>query len=277
MTAGEILQKPSIYIKKGFGKIQRRMIRLPEGAITKKINGKVLYEFKLEPFLNEDDFRAMLTSSYDIILCDFLKKHLVEGDIFIDVGANVGYISAVAASYVGTSGEIHSFEPLKECFLRLQTLGDLNPAITFKFNNVALGAESGTLPIAYNPQGDSRNATLVPSERCIKTYSVPVVRLDDYIKENISNPERIKVIKIDVEGFEFPVLKGLERFFTEKNYRPLIVCEVKPWVVSKVGCTLEIFDRYMRKYSYQSYNVLLQNKPIDLQKLRDLEVVLFRG
>jgi hypothetical protein len=38
----------------------------------------------------------MLTGSYDIILCDYLKKHVKTGDIVLDVGANVGYISAVA-------------------------------------------------------------------------------------------------------------------------------------------------------------------------------------
>jgi FkbM family methyltransferase len=61
-------------------------------------------------------------------------------------GANVGYISAVAASCVGKSGAVHGFEPLPECFARLQTLRGLNPDSPFFFNHVALGERPGILP-----------------------------------------------------------------------------------------------------------------------------------
>lgn len=60
----------------------------------------------------------------------------------------------------------------------------------------------GVLPIAYNPQGDSRNGSLVPGKEGGEARLVPLQRLDEYIQVNISCPERIKCIKIDVEGFE---------------------------------------------------------------------------
>ena len=47
-------------------------------------------------------------------------------------------------------------------------------------------------------------------------------RLDDYIAERIDAPERIAFIKIDLEGFEFSLLQGLERFFASSTARPLI-------------------------------------------------------
>jgi len=267
---------PHIILKKILG-LRRRFVCLPDRPIIKRINNTVAFEHKFEPFLNDDDFRAMITNSYDIILCDFLKKHLSPGDVFIDVGSNVGYISAIGASYVGSSGEVHGFEPLPECYARLSVLRELNPEHQFNFNNFALGEEESLISISYNPQSDSRNATLVPGKNCTKNFEVTVKRLDEYIVSHVQKPERIKVIKIDVEGFEFPVLKGLERFFSESTFRPLIVCEIKPWEIHKMGYSLEDFTRYMGNYSYHAYDMLRPTKQVDLTKLKDLEVLLFRA
>lgn len=251
-----LAKHPLLFLQKAAGRVRRRLTKLPASPVTKPINGIIRFEYKFEPFLDKDDFLAMLTNSYDIILCSFLRKHLRSGDIFLDVGANVGYISAVAASYVGETGEVHSFEPLKECFARLETLAMLNPNMAFKFNNTALGDKPSQLPISYNPNGDSRNATLVPGKNCTARYFVPVERLDEYIQKNIAQTDRIRVIKIDVEGFELPVLKGLERFFVNTASRPLIVCEVKPWELQPLGYTLGEFDGFMKKHGYTARKML---------------------
>ena len=120
-----------------------------------------------------------------------------------------------------------------------------------------------------------RNATLVPGTGAAVTSLVPVRRLDNYIKANISSPERIRLIKIDVEGYEFPVLRGLECFLSGSTYRPLIVCEVKPWELKKLGFTMDAFQQYMRKFDYIAYDMVDVDKPIDLLRMKEMEVVLF--
>lgn len=219
----------------------------------------------------------MLTQSYDITLCDYLKEHLRPGDIMLDVGANVGYISAVAASCVGPSGEVHGFEPLRECFARLERLRELNPGLNLKFNNLALGDGDGVVRIAFNPDGDSRNATLVPGKDFAETRDVELRRLDGYIKAVIASPERIRLIKIDVEGFEYSVLRGLSGFLSETSLRPLIVCEVKPWEVSKLGATLDDFDNYMGSFGYKAYEITQDRTPVPMNRLTDMEILVFRA
>jgi FkbM family methyltransferase len=263
--------------RKAAGKIRRRLVKIPDRPVIAPMNNGVRFEHKWLPFLDEGDFRAMLTQSYDIILCDYLKRNVKPGDIVLGVGANVGYISAVSASCAGSTGEVHGFEPLLECYARLVRLRELNPQIRFKFNNVALGEKEGSLPIAYNPEGDSRNASLVPGTRSAQTLEVPVRRLDKYIEENIASPERIRLIKIDVEGFEYSVLRGLEKFLRETPFRPVIVCEVKPWELSKLGATPEEFDRYMSGFGYKTYVITRENTPIRVSELKDMEVVVFRA
>lgn len=253
------------------------LVNIPQEPKVVTIGRKVRFEHAALPFLDEGDLRAMLTESYDIILCDYLKRHLAPGDIVLDVGANVGYISATAASCVGESGEVHGFEPLPVCYARLLRLQELNPNIHFKFSNVALAESEGFLPIAYNPQGDSRNATLVPGKQFAETFQVPVIRLDEYIKANIQSPERIALIKIDVEGYEYPVLKGLSTFLANTKYRPLIVCEIKPWELNSLGVSLSDFEQYMREFGYQAYLIPDDGSPIDMTSLKDLEVLVFRA
>jgi FkbM family methyltransferase len=253
------------------------MVSVPKEAVEKTINGCVRFEHKPLPFLDDDDFRAMLTGSYDIILCDILRDSLSPGDIVIDAGANVGYISAVAASLVGPAGEVHGFEPLRECYERLRVVQALNPRYKFVFNNVALGQTQGSLPISYEPQGGSRNASLVEDSAGSATLRVPVVRLDDYIFRHIPQPERIKFVKIDVEGFEFPVLLGADKFFTQTAGRPLIICAIKPWVLQKCGFTLEDFDLYMKCFGYKSYDSVQRKKSEDLRSLTEMDVLLFRA
>jgi len=241
------------------------------------MQGGVVFEHKQLSFLDDEDIRAMMTNSYDISLCDCFRRHLSAGDVVLDVGANIGYMSAIAASCVGTSGEVHGFEPLTECFERLQALSRSNPTFRFFFNNVAVGSQKGSMPIGLNPKGDMRNATLVPGKHTSETREVPVWRLDDYIHEHIAAAQRIKLIKIDVEGFEFPVLQGLERFFSATAFRPLIVCEIKPWEVLNLGHTMTDFDAYMKKFNYKPYAMVGESRLIDLKTLQDLDTVLFRA
>ena len=270
------LTHPRLFARKALGRIQRQLISPPESRVA-VINGTVRFEHRKLSFLNEDDYRAMLTSSYDIILCDFLERHLVAGDVMLDVGANVGYISAVAASCVGNTGEVHSFEPLRECFARLKFMQQLNPAFRLFCNNFALGSEEGALTIGFDPIGEARNATLVPGYNTPIRYKVPVKRLDAYIYDSVAHPQRIKVIKIDVEGFEFEVLKGLERFLSGARFRPLIAVEIKPWDLAKIGHNMADFEDYMQTYGYGAYDMVDEGRRIDLRAMTEMEVVLFRA
>jgi FkbM family methyltransferase len=277
VNVADSIHNPWLFVRKAIGRLRRRSARIPEQVLIEQMKGDVRFEHKRLSFLNDDDIRAMITQSYDITLCDFFRKHLRTGAIMIDVGANIGYMSAVAASCVGMDGEVHGFEPMTECFEQLQNLKRLNPLFPFFFHHAAVGAQAGSLPIAFNPQGDMRNATLVPGKRAPQTREVPVWRLDDYIAEKIAAPHRIGIIKIDVEGFEFPVLQGLERFLASTTCKPLIVCEIKPWEVANFGLTMRDFAGFMTGYGYRAHEMIQEKKTVDLAAMRDMETVVFRA
>jgi len=135
-----------------------------------------------------------------------MRRYLREGDTFIDVGANIGFISLFASQLVGASGAVYSFEPASETFEILKRNVRMNNIDNIRVYNFALGSTRGSLLI-YNNLAISRgSASLIPYQDNSDGRQVFVQTLDEFVTVNeIFN---IKMVKIDVEGWELEVLKG---------------------------------------------------------------------
>jgi len=127
----------------------------------------------------------------------FLSQ-LREGFVVLDIGANVGLISLLAAKRVGGTGRVYAFEPVPEIFVRLQENIALNG-----FNNIepvplALSSQRGMATISIAHDGASSLFCRVSNE----FVEVPTERLDDFVeREGI---ERVDAIKLDViEGTNY--------------------------------------------------------------------------
>ena len=82
------------------------------------------------------------------------------------------------------------------------------------------------------------------------------------------------MIKIDTEGFEFFVLKGLQGFFEDPQNRPPILCEITPRAHGLMGIRLEELTNYLQAYGYHAHN-LLNLKRINIPVLKAQTDVLF--
>lgn len=267
------LANPLLFFE--FISVKFKIIKIPQrGPAQKKING-VIFEFD---FYYDPAIKYMYINDYQSETVRVMKKILSKGDTFIDVGANIGYLSAIAAGIVGSSGHVHSFEPVPEYFSKLERLAVLNRDYNIVANKIALGSECGMSDIKITSLNNIGWNTLVPgfmsNQRKIKEIlQVPVYRLDRYIKENKLN--KIKLLKIDVEGFEFPVLKGLSDYFDNTAYFPFIICEINPFACQLMGCTLKELSEYMKKYSYKAYGLVDPDKEINIMDLKVTTDVLF--
>lgn len=130
----------------------------------------------------------------------FLLHVLREEDLFIDVGANVGSYTILACAAMGASG--YAFEPVPSTFKRLFENIRLNH-LENRVNclNIGVGREQGS--IVFTSDMDTTNHALASGEKNDNTISVEVSTLDIVLRDELPT-----LIKIDVEGYETPVLEG---------------------------------------------------------------------
>jgi len=271
------------------------ILRSPRTPVIQSINGILFeFDFDLDPLVKvircpkllreylggglEPIVLAMYYGGYEPSVVQEMRNLLKRGDTFIDVGASIGYLSAFAMGFVGRSGEVHSFEPLPQYYKHLIRLASANKAYTIKVNQCALGDREGTATIQVTTIPNLGASFMIPGLRRKRTVEgrllVPVRRLDRYIEEEAL--KEISVIKIDVEGFEFPVLKGLSGYLEQSKNPPSIICEIMPAAYSLMNHTLGELAEYMGQYGYQTLNLSKNHTQVELTRLTELTTVLFK-
>ncbi len=211
------------------------------------------------------------------ILCDYFEngqlyepntsqiliKYLREGDIFVDIGSHIGYFTLLAASLVGSKGNVLAFEPEPVNYNLLLENIKLNGLQNVSLYKVALGSEEKqTQFFQANPElandgghalwdivrylEDDRDPEYVAEFR--KCIQVTLKRLENCLPNNFPN---IRMIKIDVEGAEMGVLQGSDRIL--RAGVPYVICEIHDFALSQMGCNQFELRRYMYDLGYKSY------------------------
>ncbi len=268
-----LLKHPILHYKNKWLHHKCKYAKVPEGTLIGEINGvRFPFDFTLGKMV-----KSMYFGCYDFEIRRLMEKYLRPGGVFIDVGANVGYLSAIAAGLVGRGGQVHSFEPVPIYFHYALQAAELNPDYKITVNNVALGETSGRASIANhrrNIGGNSMIQGYVPKEDIKETFDIQVRRLDEYLqKQKLSY---LSLIKIDTEGFELPVLLGASRFFDEcKGNFPPVIAEITPRAFKLMGRDVCELDEFMSSYRYKSYSICGRHR-INIRKIINQTNVLFK-
>jgi FkbM family methyltransferase len=220
----------------------------------------------------------MYAGAYEVAVVHRLRRLVRSGSVFLDVGANVGYLSAVAADAAGPEGEVHAFEPVPRYFRALERLAELNPSRRIHAHALAVGEAPGVARIGVSRGSNTGWNTMVPgaADADSETVDAPVTTLDDHVRAH-GLAGRDLVVKIDAEGYEFPVLRGFARTLAEASPAPRLVCEVSPDAYPRLGTSLAALAAFLAELGYRAYGVETL-RPLDVARLeRITDVVLLRG
>jgi FkbM family methyltransferase len=179
---------------------------------------------------------------FEYTYLNLLRQLMAGGGVAMDVGANVGnHTHAFSPMFK----HVHSFEPFERVADRLQDKANLLPNVTV--HRVALSDRTDTLRFEQ-PKTANWGKGRITQDGDIQ---VPVFIGDDYIKAHIA--QSIDFIKIDVEGHELPVLRGLRG--TIQRDRPVIMFEV-PKALKKVdgGDWPETMNLFPQDYSFVCFS-----------------------
>jgi FkbM family methyltransferase len=190
-----------------------------------------------------------VTGEYEPSTTSVFKACLKRGDTFIDVGANAGYFTLLAANCVGPTGRVRSFEPLPQVRQALLTNIELNRFPNCVVSDVALSNEDGEAEFFAGPTSHYGVSSLRKLDDASATIRVRTAKFDDIL----SKSETVDLMKIDVEGAECHVLEGMQE--TLRHSAPDIIIEVSPKYLEGMDRSTADLDRLFNANGYRSYAI----------------------
>lgn len=174
---------------------------------------------------------SYLRGDYERPVQEALAVMLKEGDVFFDVGANIGFFANLAARFIEPAGAVYAFEPVPENAQMIYRNAKLNHFDNIWIFTIALSSATGAeeLLLARYAGGAVLKSAGVPPDRS-GSLMVETSTLDDFLQRpGVSAPD---VVKIDVEGAEEDVLHGMAD--TLRRCAPKLILEVDD--AEKAGC-----------------------------------------
>jgi len=137
------------------------------------------------------------------------ERLLRPGDTVLDVGAHVGLHALVAARAIGEAGSIYAFDPQPYNADRICRNAELNGLQNLTVVCAAAGERDGFLRVPFQSLRDRSRLSLAQAgpNDLVTSIEVPIRRLDTFMREN--DVSGAKLVKIDVEGYELEVIRGL--------------------------------------------------------------------
>jgi len=223
------------------------------------VQGSKMYLNTQEPNLVLlETFQAYIQNRFhERATTELFKKTVQEGNTVIDLGANLGYFSLLAANIMGASGKIYSFEPESNNYkylLKNIELNNYNITATQK----AVADKNGKAKFYICPY-DSGHHTLnqyegISSYRSVPLYSkeefieIDTIKLDDFLSE------RVDVIKMDVEGSEMLALMGMDKIIKRSENLKMFI-EFFPLLIKKMGNSPKEFIDRLLDYHFSIFIV----------------------
>lgn len=167
------------------------------------------WRMRLEPSECVDGGLLFYPQLYDRAEIAFLGTVLKPGDVFLDIGANVGFYSLVAGRFVGRAGRVLSIEADPYTYAKLRCNLELNDLTNVEALNVGVADARQTLRLGINSSGNRGGNSFLVEDRLVGV-EVECVPLTDILRDH--DVTTVRGAKLDIEGFEY---RTLRRFFED--------------------------------------------------------------
>lgn len=190
-------------------------------------------------------------------LTHWIECRLQRGDLFIDVGASIGYYSLLASKLVGDSGKVVAIEPLPETFGRLEDNLKKNEVRNVRTINAAAWDKTEKVKIFASQKSLSGTTTLM-SEWANQWHLKKQLEVDAAPLSVILKPDEIKtarLIKIDVEGAELHVVSDMVSWLSQTIDKFEIVIELSRSILEAEGKQVGDVLRLFARFGFRGYRI----------------------
>jgi FkbM family methyltransferase len=232
----------------------RRVVRTTEGVKLYCSSEDLIQSF------------IMYFGMWDPHITRYLQARLQPGDVLVDVGANIGYYTLLGSKLVGPAGKVVAIEASPRTYASLQQNIERNRAENVRAVNAAASNQRGTVQVFAGTPDNIGGTSIMPRHGAVEA-TVDAFPLADLLdSEELA---RASVIKIDVEGAEAFVLRGLLDSADRIGKATEIIVEITPDWISSDGTSAEDLLDEFRALGFHTYELRTQGTADYLSKPRN--------
>jgi FkbM family methyltransferase len=198
---------------------------------------------------DDSDLRRQL-EDYEKNTTNYMIKNINQGDNVIDVGANIGFMSLLLSKIVGQKGIVYAFEPDTTNFKILEKNIQFNSCNNIVAEQKIVSDKNGKIKFALESSGVQHH---IARNDDLNVIEIDSIILDDLIKKPI------KFVKIDVEGFEMNVLKGMKNII-KKNPELTLIVEFSIGNQKRAGHNYSELPTLIESLGYDMFNIETNDK-----------------
>lgn len=216
--------------------------------------GGAMFDCDLSDLLSRE---VCFTGLYEPPVTRVFQRQLRPGGTVMDVGANWGYFTLLAAAAVGPTGAVVSLEPDPRQFESLARNVEMNGFTHVKTVRAAASARPGRVTlVGYADDEENRGVTRIAGDGdqttagAARQFDVDAVTIDGLVP-----PVReVDLVKIDVEGAEDLVLQGMREGLSLQRYRAVLL-ELHPGLLKARGVDPESCLALLQQYGYRGWTI----------------------
>ncbi len=218
-----------------------------------EIEGSKMYSsMKDMPLSFNRMFQAyMVKGGWEAETTRLFKELAKEGDVIIDIGANIGYYTLLASKIVGDSGKVYAFEPDPTNYRVLSSNIELNGCKNIVTEQKAISDANGSVTL-YLDNKDVGAHTIYKNGKVKRQVVVDSVTLDEYFK---GKEYPINIIKMDIEGAEMAAIRGMGKIIAFNDDLKIFTEFHLPWI-RRAGVSPEYLISQLLDYYHFSITVI---------------------
>ena len=246
-----LLFKVPFFQKRFFG-IHKRIfspLNLFKGVVQViKFKKEIYLELHVDDWIQENIY---FLGKYEEAELLFIQSSLQKGDVFIDIGTNIGLHSLFSSKLVGEKGIVVSFEPFSKNFTAFKKNILLNKSLNIIPENIAISNTEKSIEIFYNSEESNLGMASSYLTEHSDSETIKAVSLDSYLRDNPL--QKINFIKIDIEGGEYNALLGMKNTLT--TFYPTLLIEMLENNEVNQPNNNENITNYLEKIGYKKYYI----------------------
>jgi FkbM family methyltransferase len=197
--------------------LESGVVRIPSGHAA-----GLAFDMRHLP-ISHAHFGSLAYGNLETSVQEAMLRHLGRGDVFYDVGANLGFFALLGARMVGEAGKVYAFEAAPDNAEAIRTNAEINALTNVEVIAKAVAARAGTGRLqVVDDQSWSKLEDYGEHPFTERVIEVELVAIDELLTAGELRPPAL--VKIDVEGAELAVLEGMRE--TIERHRPAIICEL---------------------------------------------------